>query len=465
MKTNYFLITFKILLILAIGNVSAQLSNEECIQNLSIFAESAKVKNYEAAYEPWLKVRNDCPSINLAVYSYGEKILKYKFENSSGQEQISFAKDVLKLYDQWLENFPTKKNKKVVGDIISSKAQAMIDYNFGNKIEIYNTFDKAFTTDPESFTNPKGLYNYFKTLYDLYKEGASGVSMEKLFDKYEEVSEKFELEATKLARNLDVILNKEELGIVLTSKEIRSKKVYEVNSNAIGIMLKNLDAIIAKEATCENLIPLYNKNFEENKMDPLWLKRAASRMDNKECSDDPLFVTLVEALHNLDPSADSAYYLGLLNDKRRNETEALRFYEESVRLGTDPYKKAKILYKIALKFKNRGRKLSARNYANKALSYQPSLGRAYLLIASLYASSANDCGETQFEKRAVYWLAANISAKAGRVDASIRKLANKTKASYLGRAPSKTDIFTEGNEGDRIKFDCWINASVKVPKL
>ena len=44
-----------------------------------------------------------------------------------------------------------------------------------------------------------------KTLYDLFKEGGNEVTMEKLFDKYEEVSEKFEFEATKLARNLDVI--------------------------------------------------------------------------------------------------------------------------------------------------------------------------------------------------------------------------------------------------------------------
>ena len=36
-----------------------------------------------------------------------------------------------------------------------------------------------------------------------------------------------------------------------------------------------LDAIIAKEATCENLIPLYKRNFGEFKSDPLWLKRAA----------------------------------------------------------------------------------------------------------------------------------------------------------------------------------------------
>ncbi len=123
------------------------------------------------------------------------------------------------------------------------------------------------------------------------------------------------------------------------------------------------------------------------------------------------------------------------------------------------------MYKIALEFKSRGRKPTARNYAIKALGYQPSLGKAHLMIASLYASSANDCGNTQFEKRAVYWLAAKTARRAARVDASLKKNANKAAKSYEGRAPSKTDIFTEGNEGAIIKFDCWIKGSVTVPKL
>ena len=93
------------------------------------------------------------------------------------------------------------------------------------------------------------------------------------------------------------------------------------------------------------------------------------------------------------------------------------------------------------------------------------MGRAYLTIANLYASSANDCGDSQFNKRAVYWLAANMARKAGEVDASIQKVARKTAESYVGRAPSKTDIFTEGNQGATIKFSCWINSSVKVPNL
>ena len=58
-------------------------------------------------------------------------------------------------------------------------------------------------------------------------------------------------------------------------------------------------------------------------------------MDSKECSDDPFFVTLVEALHGLEPSADSVYYLGLLKDKAGDSSEALTYYEESI-LENDP---------------------------------------------------------------------------------------------------------------------------------
>jgi len=436
-----------------------------CMQDLSIFAEFAKVKNYKSAFQPWMKVRTSCPSINAAVYSYGERILKDLIKNGTPEEVASAKEDIIKLYGEWIEYFPKRRNKSIIGDVISKKAQALLDFKIGTLKEVYNTFDMAYQKDPTSFTNPKLLYNYFKIYFDLYKAGDQEVTMESLFEQYEEISEKFDIESIVLAKKLDIILKKEESGTALSTKETRNKRVYNTNSNAIGTYLRNLDAIIVKEATCENLIPLYQKNFDANKGDVIWLKRAASRMDSKECSDDPLFVTLVEALHALDPSADSAYYLGLLNDKRGNSKEALKYYEESIILEEDNYKKAKILMKISNKFEIAGRKASARNYANKALGYQPSLGRAYLLIARLYAESANQCGDSQFNKRAVYWLAEKTARKAGKVDASLKKIVTQTINSYGGRAPSKTDIFTEGNEGTTISFNCWIKRSIVVPSL
>ena len=452
-------------LILFTTPLFSQLSSDECLEQLSIFAESAKIKNYQAAYEPWKTVLDNCPTLSLATYQYGEIILKDFIKKSESEEDKSkYLNDLLSLYDQWAENFPERKGVRQIGKIYSSKGQAMLDNGIKDKELIYDTFDYAFKNDPVSFTNPKSLAYYFQTGYDLYKVG-SKINLETLFEKYEELTEKFELLKTNISKNIDIILKKEESGTALTSKEVRNKRIYDTNSNAVSAYLQLIDQLIAKEATCDILIPLYTKNFEENKNNPLWIRRAAGRLDGKDCSDDPLFVTLVEQLHSLEPSADSAYYLGILNDKQGNSEGALKYYQESVSLQTDNYKKANILYKIAVKFKNAGRRVSARNYAEQALSYQPSLGRAYLLIANMYADSANGCGDTQFNKRAVFWLAAQTAVKAGRVDASLKKLSDRTAAAFNGRAPSKTDIFTEGNQGTSITFSCWIGRSIKVPSL
>jgi len=456
----YFVLTFPFF------QLQSQNSSEDCRENLSIFAESAKIKNYKAAYEPWMSVRTNCPKYSLATFQYGELILKDFIKNSSGeQEKKKYLDDLLKLYDEWAANFPIRKGVNQIGKIYSSKGQAMIDNNFENKLKIYQTFEYAYNNDINSFSNPKSLAYYFQTAYDLYKMGNSEVPLEVLFNKYEELTERFESLRIDIAKNIDIILKKEESGVALSSKEERNKRIYDTNSNAVGAYLQLIDQRIAKEATCDILIPLYSKSFEANKDNSLWIKRAAGRLDGKECSDDPLFVTLVEQLHSLEPSADSAYYLGILNDKSGNSDQALKYYQESVTLESDNYKKANILYRIAVKFKNSGRKTSSRNYAERALSFQPSMGKAYILIANLYASSANACGDSQFNKRAVYWLAAQTAQKAGRVDASIRKIANRTAASYNGRAPSKTDIFTEGNQGQTVRFSCWIARSVKVPNL
>ena len=72
------LYTLVIALFGSLGMVFGQAQNPEGMTNLSIYAEHAKVKNYEAAFAPWKMVYETCPGINKANFSYGEKILEYK---------------------------------------------------------------------------------------------------------------------------------------------------------------------------------------------------------------------------------------------------------------------------------------------------------------------------------------------------------------------------------------------------
>ncbi len=442
--------------------LNAQYDDLECATVLSIFSEHAKVKNYDAAYEPWKKLKTDCPDFHYVIYYYGEKMLNDRIKKGTGDKQANIN-DLMAMYDGWAQYFPTRKGKNELGKILSKKAQAMADNDLGSKKEIYDAFDMAYVDGKESFSNPKSLYYYFSTYFDMYKAGQ--VPLENVFNKYEDVTEKFEEESTKLAKKLDKIIKKEGAGTPLTSKETKNKKVYNINSTAIGKFQGNLDALIAGESTCTNLVPLYRKNFDANRSNSVWLNRAASRMNAKECDDDPLFIEIVEALHTNNPSADSAYYLFVLNNKKGNSSEADRYLQESISLESDPYKKANKLYKVGSQLKRKGSKSKARKYFNQALEIQPSMGKAYLAIANMYASSANQCGSTPFEKRAIYWKAAQVARKAGSVDASIKSLANKTAAAFAGRAPSKTEIFNQGMAGKTITFNCWVGGSVKVPNL
>ena len=119
--------------------VSAQ-DNEEDLNSLSIFDQYAKAKNYEAAYGPWKELRDRNPKFSRAIYTHGEKILKYKIDNSSGAEKVAFVNDLMSMYDQRIEHFASKTK---IGDILSKKAQLMYDNKSelgSSDLDIYNAF-------------------------------------------------------------------------------------------------------------------------------------------------------------------------------------------------------------------------------------------------------------------------------------------------------------------------------------
>ena len=251
----------------------------------------------------------------------------------------------------------------------------------------------------------------------------------------------------------------------MSQKEARKLKSYNSYLSAYDKIAGSIDTKLGARANCENLIPLYSRDFEEFKNDGVWLQRAMNRMYAKECNDDPLFVKIVEQKNALEPNADTAFYLGILKDKAGKSSEALNYYNQAVELESDSFEKSKILYKIATNFKKKGRYGQARTYYMKVLRANPSMGRAHLAIAAMYAKSANNCGTDNFSKRAVYWLAAKEATKAGRIDPTMKKNAAKSIANYEAKAPAKSEIFSSGRAGQVIKVECWIQRSVTVPSL
>ncbi|MEO0526975.1 MAG: hypothetical protein AAFZ89_07105 [Bacteroidota bacterium] len=456
MKKKLYVIAIAVLGIVGVSNAQAQ--NPECMTNLSIFSEHAKVKNYDAAYTPWKMVYEACPELNWATFAYGKRILKDKIKKSSGSEKEGYINDLVVLGENSLKYFPKKAK---MADVMIDKAMMMHDNKMASTEEVYMLLNKAFEEDKKNFKNPKALYLYFSNLVDLHNAGSR--DLQEVFDAYDDVTEKIEVENKKLTDVVTKLLPKDSLG-TLTSKEKRRLKVATTNSKSFGKIAGSIDSKLGALADCGNLIPLYQKSFDAKKDDVVWVKRAVGRMFSKECTDDPMFKKLFEAQLALDPSADAYVYGGTLKQKSGDSKGAIADFNKAVELETDPYRKSNLLYKIATIYR-RGSKSTARSYAQKAINANSANGKAYLLIANLYAGSANQCGSTTFEKRAIYWKAAEMARKAGRVDPSLSGRASQTAASYSAKAPSKTDIFNSGKAGQRITFSCWVGGSVKVPSL
>ena len=444
--------------LLGTGALQAQ-ANQECATTASLAYSDAKAKNYEAAYPRIQTLRKDCPSYSVVTYQYGERVLKDKLEKAPDAEKNAVAQDLIKLYEERLQYFPGKTK---AGEVYSDIAQVMYDYKMGTPEEQYAAFDKAFTEDKDAL-NAKSLYTYFSLLVDLQDAGKK--ELQDVFTHYDIVIAKVEEDENKMAEGLAKLIEKQEAGEQLTSKEEKRLNAYEINLKAYSTVRGSINAKLGQRADCDNLIPLYNKDFEANKGNVEWLKRAAGRLSGKDCTEDPLFFKLVEALHKAEPSAKSALYLGQLADAEGKSGKALEYYNQSADLETNPSDKARVYYKIADEYKKKGQFSQARNYYRKTLNAKPSYGRAYLQIANMIAQSANNCGNTAFEKRAVYWLAADYAARAGRVDPSISSNANETAAAYRGRAPQRSDIFQADMQGKTISFSCWIGESVRVPNL
>ena len=187
-------------------------------------------------------------------------------------------------------------------------------------------------------------------------------------------------------------------------------------------------------------------------------------MFNKGCQKEPLFEKLVSAYAEASPSPEAYSFLANVLEDNGDASGANTMRQKSFSLETDPLKKAKYKLKFAQAAKDRGQFSKARSLAREALKFNPSYGRAYLFIATLYQSSVNNCGDNLFEKRMVYVAALNMAKRAASVAPSISSKARKYINIYKQNVPSQKDIFNAtAIPGGKFTIKCWIGETVRIP--
>ena len=439
-------------LFLGLQVVNAQATQQECTIKYNLFKGDYQSKKYDDAFPNWIYLMDNCQKLSINIYKLGDKLAQVRFKNT--ENKVEAAALVKRVYQQRLENFPTKDPAKVHSDY----ATFLVKNKLASDDEVFEILELAYSIDPNRMS-VKNIYRYFQGITDANKD----TNPQKVFDTYDDVLESVGEKLVDYAKKLKVLNDKVEAGQELDKKEKRRLRAYTINSKALGQVESGLDNIIIALSTCDRLIPLYERDFEINKTNAKWLKRAVSRMFNKECTDDPLFEKLAIAYAEASPSADAYSFVAGVLAKKGDVSGAEEMRMKAFELETDLFKKANFKLKFAQSAKKRGQKSKARQLAREAISLNPNMGRAYLFIASLYATSVNSCGTNEFEKRMTYVAAYNKAVKASKVDPSMSSVARKFIRNYKANFPSKKVIFTEGvKEGDTFKVKCWINESVKI---
>ena len=80
--------------------------SETCLNNISLFAESAKHKNYADALTPWQAAYTECPEASRAIYTYGSRILTWQIdEEKDAAVKNQLVTNLMKLYDDQIKYF------------------------------------------------------------------------------------------------------------------------------------------------------------------------------------------------------------------------------------------------------------------------------------------------------------------------------------------------------------------------
>jgi len=424
-----------ILGVMFITNSNAQ--KFDCPSKMTEYQDLFKAKKIAESFDTWTAVSKNCPKENEAVYKDGIEIIQYKIDNAaSTEEKEKLVRDVLKLYDQYNKYFPLTTT-----DFEVNKAMTLVDNKIDAKEEIFTLLDRGFTKASNKVTTANAIYTYFSMYCEKFNNGDKSITSNLVLEKYTLVNSLLnQLQAAKPDSN--------------DSEQAKQNSDYKTAQTAINKLIKDL-------ATCENLDAFYTKNYTDNQENGDWITSALLSLSGK-CSAKPIFNTLAEKLYAMNATAQSANFMALANLQQRKFSEAIKFYNESAELQTNPIEKAKIYYTLATGLLANDLPKS-KEYLKKALSSDPKMGKAYLFLAQLYSNSANDCGKTDFEKKAVYYLAIQTAQKAGVAEPRLKPTADKAAKDYEAKSLTADEISKAKMNGKLVTIGCWINETITFP--
>lgn len=103
------------------------------MNNLSMYSEFYKQKDFKSAMEPWLVLYRQYPKSTLNIYIHGANMLEHYVENAATKaEKHNMVDSMMKLYDRRIRFFDQK------GYVLGRKGTSWLKYNLPPEEDISN---------------------------------------------------------------------------------------------------------------------------------------------------------------------------------------------------------------------------------------------------------------------------------------------------------------------------------------
>ena len=416
---------------------------KDYMNNLSLYDQFLKQKDYKQALTPWKTVYAKYPKSSKSVYTKGAKIYEGLIsKETDAAKKTALLDEMMKMYDRRIKYFNEE------GKVLGMKGVAYLDLtvrdvvendgfeavNAADVIKGYEYLSKSVELEGEN-SNVNVVFRNFRAAVTLFKVG--------------------EWDAEKVVEAFDTSIKVAEKNLEKDPEDDNAKWLY-----------KTLEKSFANSgaASCEALVAMYQVKFNESPDDLVLLKKISRMLNKKECTDTEFYDKVAERRYQLEPTSGAAYSMARLFLKKEDFEKAMEYYKEAIASEEDNEMLARYYYELGLlTLSKKGDFQSARSYARKSAESNPEWGKPYLLIGDIYAQYSKNYGKDEFQHKTLYWLAVDYFKKAKRVDVEVLEEANLKIATYSVYFPNKEESFFQGfKSGDKYKYEGWINESSTV---
>lgn len=421
-------------------------TREECLKHTSYYTGFYRNNNFKDAEQSWGIVYTICPRSSENVFIRGIRMLKLVIGEEKNLHQKKILVDsLMRIYDKKSQYYGKE------GQNLALKGIDLFTVAPEREEEIADILGKSLELEGDN-TDPQAMLVYMQVTKNLY--ASSKRTADDVVNLYARLSGIF-------AKQIAALPSADQISAMSPQKQEEARE----EAQKLNQMSESLDILFttAGVANCDNLITIYQAKFEKEPNNLELARSIHSQLSALRCTDADLYLSVSKLLFQAQPTSAIGVDIARILQAKNNNAGAADYFRRAVAAETDSLRKANILLEFAQFVGTRQGELpKARTLAYEALSLNPNLGYAYLLIGALYAQT-KACGASKMDNVSVYWAAVDKFSRAMAVQPDISSECQKQINYYSQFFPSTEEIFFQDLEvGKPYTVPCWINEKTTI---